>query len=155
MQNTVQKTAMPMAAGILSIISGAGHIIGFIVLLTIGAVWSAMPNFRGYGYFEWPTAVFITLAIILLITGVIIIIGGVYTLRRRYWGWALAAAILAFLPFNLIGLAAIILVALSRREFDWVNVPIQPNPPPQPIPPGQPGQPSQPGQTTIETNKKE
>ena len=144
MQTDVHKTAMPTAAGILSIISGAGHLIGFIVLLTMGIVWSAVPEFSGYPYFEWPTAVFITLAIILLITGIIIIIGGVYTLRRRYWGWALAAAILSFLPFNLIGLAAIILVALSKKEFDWVS---QPPPPPQPPQPVQPAPPSPPTTT--------
>ncbi len=140
MQNNVQKTAMPTAAGILSIISGASHLIGFLVLLVMGIFWSAMPDFRGYPYFEWPTAVFITLAIILLITGIIIIIGGIYTLKRKYWGWALAAAILAFLPFNLIGLAAIILVALSKKEFDRVS---QMPPPPQTpaTPPGPPPQP--------------
>jgi len=138
MQNNVQKTAMPTAAGILSIISGAGHLIAFIVLLTIGVVWVSMPDFRGYPYFEWPTAVFVTLAIIFLITGVIIIIGGVYTLQRKHWGLALAAAILSFIPFNLIGLAAIILVAMSKREFDWVDVPPQVPPAPPTSPPAPP-----------------
>ena len=34
------------------------------------------------------------------------------------WGIALAGAIAAFLPFSLLGIAAIVLLALSKEEFE-------------------------------------
>ena len=149
MQTSVNKTAMPMAAGILSIISGAGKIIGFLVLLAVGFFVIAAER-SGYSYVPaelQTTGVFIGFAIVLLVFGVISIVGGVYTLQRRNWGFSLTAAILAFLPFNLLGLAAIILVAMSKREFDVVNLPPQTPPPMAPVPPGQPNPPSPPVNT--------
>jgi hypothetical protein len=139
MQTNVHRTAMPTAAGILSIISGAGHIIGFLALIFVG-IFFTVADRRGYSYIpaEMPTtAFFVILAIIVLVFGVIILVGGVYTLQRKHWGLALTAAILAFLPFNLLGLAAIILLALSKREFDLVNIPPQAPPTTPPSPPSQ------------------
>ena len=153
MQTSVNKTAMPTAAGILSIISGAGKVIGFLVLLAIGFFAIAAER-SGYSSIpaEFQTKwFFIGFAIVLLVFGVISIVGGVYTLLRRNWGFSLTAAILAFLPFNLLGLAAIILVAMSKREFDWVNLPPQTPPPVAPVPPGQPNPPPPPINT--DTNK--
>ena len=48
------------------------------------------------------------------------IVGGIFALRRRVWGLALAGAICAFLvPAGFIlGILAIIFVAMGKREFE-------------------------------------
>jgi hypothetical protein len=53
-----------------------------------------------------------------LITGVLAIVGGIYSLKRKSWAWSLTGAIASFLPFNLLGLTSIILLAMSKKEFE-------------------------------------
>jgi hypothetical protein len=109
------ETAMPTVAGILTLISGGLRLLGIPVLILIGFFIEASP--RADIRFQHPWIIISIAAILLVIGGVLAVIGGIYTLRRKYWGWALTGAIFAFLPFNLLGLASIILVALSKREF--------------------------------------
>lgn len=133
MQNNFQKTAMPTVAGIFSIVLGAFQAVGFLGLVVAG-LFVAIADRRGYYYVpaELPTrSGFVVLAIIMLILAVISIIGGIFALQRRNWGLALAGAITSFLPFDLLGIVPIVLVALSKPEFDWVITP----PPPPPNPP--------------------
>jgi hypothetical protein len=110
------KTAMPIVAGILTLISAAGKIFFSLGLLVAGLSASVIPR-MGYR-FDHPVLWFSIAAFFLVAFGVIAVIGGIFTLQRKRWGWALTGAILAFLPFNLLGLASIILVALSKREFE-------------------------------------
>jgi hypothetical protein len=110
------RTAMPIVAGILTLISAAGKIFFGLVLLVAGLSASVFPR-MGYRI-DHPALWFSIAAFFLVAFGVIAVIGGIFTLQRKRWGWALAGAILAFLPFNLLGLASIILVALSKREFE-------------------------------------
>jgi len=47
------------------------------------------------------------------------IVGGIYALRRRIWGLALAGSICALLgPWALLGILAIIFVSLGKGEFE-------------------------------------
>ena len=46
------------------------------------------------------------------------VVTGVLCLRRKHWRWALAGTIAAALSMLLMGLPAVILVALSRDEFE-------------------------------------
>jgi hypothetical protein len=110
------KTAMPTVAGILTLISGGGKILFGLGVFIAGFFVTLAPrmNYR----FQNPVLVFSIIAVLFLAVGVLAVIGGIYTLQRKKWGWALASAILALLPFNLLGLASIILVALSKREFE-------------------------------------
>jgi hypothetical protein len=110
------RTAMPIVAGILTLISAAGKILFGLGLLIAGLFTSVIPrmNYR----FDHPALWFSIAAFFLVAFGVIAVIGGIFTLQRKRWVWALTGAILAFLPFNLLGLASIILVALSKREFE-------------------------------------
>lgn len=58
------------------------------------------------------------LAVLLIVFGVVAIGGGICALRRRAWGFALAGSICAvFSPGTLLGIAATVLVAVSRGEF--------------------------------------
>ena len=56
-------------------------------------------------------------SIVLIVVGIIAIAGGVSTLRRRNWGLALAGSILAVPGIPPAGVFALILVAMSRKEF--------------------------------------
>ena len=116
MQPESPKTAMPIVAGILTLISGGLKLLGVVVIIIAGFFVSFAP--RMPDRFQHPLVLFSIIGILLLISGVIAVIGGVYTLRRKNWGMSLTGAIFAFLPFNLLGLASIILLALSRREFE-------------------------------------
>ena len=55
----------------------------------------------------------------LIVIGVVAIVGGVYALRRRIWGLALAGSICALMgPWAILGILAIIFVALGKSEFE-------------------------------------
>jgi hypothetical protein len=54
---------------------------------------------------------------ILVVLGIIAITGGISAIKRKSFGMSLAGAICAFIPFNILGLLAIIFVSLGKREF--------------------------------------
>jgi len=121
----MEKTWKPTTAGILSIVAGAFGVIGGIRLAMIGTIVG-----RLLGVIPLPdlTSIILpalggiigALAAILLALGIVAIIGGIYALKRRKWGLALAGAICALLippPFAL-GILAIIFVAMGKREFE-------------------------------------
>jgi len=115
MDNNAPKTAMPIVAGILSIISGAFKLLGLLGLLAAGFLMPFSATRMNVGN---PIAFFAVVGVLLLILGVLAVVGGVYTLQRKNFGLSLAGAIAALLPFNLLGLASVILVALSRKEIE-------------------------------------
>lgn len=60
---------------------------------------------------------FLSISILLNIAGILAIAGGIYALRRKKWGLALAGSIAALSPMLLPGIAAIVLTARSKKEF--------------------------------------
>ena len=97
------KTWKPTAAGILSIISGT-----FIV-------WYRLSELIRIG--SSPVGI---------ILGLIAIVGGIFAIRRRVWGLALAGAICAIVPPHpwgfliwtpVLGILAVVFVVSSKREF--------------------------------------
>jgi hypothetical protein len=145
----MKKTGVPIAGGIISIVVGA---IGLLIVITLGiglGIAFASPNL----YFDnrmMPafTGVFIIVGIVIyFILNAITIAGGVFALQRRMWGFALAGAICSFLSGWgwMFGVAAIVLISISKSEFDYVIPPPPPSavvpppisPPPSPPPPAQ------------------
>jgi hypothetical protein len=59
----------------------------------------------------------IVLVILSLVEATFPIIGGIFALQRRRWGWALAGSIVAILGTLPLGVASTIFVAMSRDEF--------------------------------------
>lgn len=118
----MQKTWMPTTAGILDIISGSFGALCGAVLLVLGTADGSSVAFYDVGMPQLaPAAIlalFLTLAIPLVVIGILAIVGGIYALRRKNWGLALAGSIAAFFPSWLLGIAAIILTALSKDEFE-------------------------------------
>jgi len=110
---------MPTAAGVLDIVSGAVRLVAVIGLVISMIAAGDFLVFTGLGAW-YPLNVMTLLWIItvpLAITGVLAVIGGVFALQRRKWGLALAGSIAAFLPFGILGIAAIVFTALSRDDF--------------------------------------
>ena len=116
----MEKTWMPKAAGILDIVAGALSFIGltfaFFGILVLGAMEGGnMPA-------ETPANLILTVIVILAIFAIIAdalaIVGGIFALQRKKWGLALAGSIAAFLASWPLGIAAIVLTALSKKEFE-------------------------------------
>jgi hypothetical protein len=118
----METTWMPKVAGILNIVSGAFGL--FIVL--IWALWFAFISFVGpmntSEFHDFPISIMaiilVPIGIFLLAAGILAIIGGIYALRKKKWGLALAGSIAAFFGSSQLGVAAIIFTALSKKEFE-------------------------------------
>jgi hypothetical protein len=108
-----KETWMPTTAGILDIIAGSCGLIASLVFVSLGGIMRFVPNVPTY---LWP--IFTALSVPIATIGILAIIGGVYALRRKVWGLALAGSIAAFFPSWILGLTAIVLTALSKNEFD-------------------------------------
>lgn len=109
----MERTWKPTTAGILGIIAGAIAVILGLVLAVaggiLGTILGAFIPFIGgavAGVFALP-----------LIVGIVAIIGGVYALKRRSWGFALGGSICALFCVFFLGIPAIIFVILGKGEF--------------------------------------
>jgi hypothetical protein len=116
----MEKTWKPTTAGILTIIAGClGLLIGMglaIGLGIAGTLIDMIPGFPGAGFL-------VLIAVPGIILSIVAIVGGIYALKRRLWGLALAGAICALLftlPFLgwILAILAIIFVSLGKREFE-------------------------------------
>ncbi|MBC8273859.1 MAG: hypothetical protein H8E40_02665 [Chloroflexi bacterium] len=108
-----KKTWMPMTAGILAIVSGGFGLIGALAFIFVGGVMRFVPDVPP---FLWP--IFTALAVPFAIVAILAIVGGIYALRRKIWGLALAGSIAAFFSSWVLGIAAIVFTALSKNEFE-------------------------------------
>jgi hypothetical protein len=130
MATTAPRTWKATTAGILNIVSGS-----FNGLLAIMIVIAVILYFAAGGLAAMimdmipPADVpFVMPLIVPMMAGALVvsvaaavfpIMGGVYALQRRKWGWALAGSIIAiFSRLSLLGLLATIFVALARDEFE-------------------------------------
>jgi len=114
------------AGGILSIIAGAFEIIvgGVLVVWRIVGrlpFWESprllLPNCGGAFIMHMFPMWMIIGGGILVVLGIIAIAGGISAVKMKSFGLSLAGAICAFIPFNILGLLAIIFVSLGKREF--------------------------------------
>jgi hypothetical protein len=115
--------------GILSIISGAIGVIGAFFLLLFTTIFGFVftdPYFGvtdGTEVLSFLATFYGGLGVILLIFSIVAIIGGVYAIKKRLWGMALAGAICGLLTFWPTGIAAIILISLGKNEFNKPTLP--------------------------------
>ena len=121
------------AGGVLSIVVGAPEMIfgAVVTALTMSGVIPGvfqLPWWMPGNRFEihiMPS--FTYLGVPLLVLGIIAIVGGVSALRRKSFGLSLAGAICALagavcaLPSHILGILAVIFVALGKREFGAVR----------------------------------
>ena len=120
----MKRTWKPTAAGIINIVVGIFTVfavfVGAVVLVGAGGGFLAMS--RAYqtipvwlsGFLQGMS---IIVAIFIIAASAVPIIGGVYSLQRRNWGWALAGSIIALLGTSVPGIVSTVLTAMSRDEF--------------------------------------
>ena len=90
--------------------------IGGLVIVTGGAFAGGLLGQLGVPFMQQLIG---GIAGVLIVLGVVAIVGGMYALKRKAWGLALAGTICAFLtpPLGFLGLLAIIFVVLGKDEF--------------------------------------
>ena len=114
----MERTSKPTVAGILSIISGILGLIVTIRLIGI-AVTSGAMNIPGTEAVPEYVSILIWITTIpSLSIGVLALIGGIFAVQRKKWQWALAGSIAAVFAFLPLGIAAVILTAQARNEFE-------------------------------------
>ena len=118
------------AGGVLSIIAGTSQVISGVSL----AVIVLFPGYLGYAQFKmlflpflpgaWRETIEFGPTLIMVgcigVLGIIAIVGGIFAIRRKSVGMSLAAAISALLS-GLLGILAVIFVALGKRKFSTVR----------------------------------
>ena len=112
----MEKTWKPTVAGILSLVAGALGIIIGIAVATIGAIGCGVWGEMGLPFIG---RLAVTATAAPLVLSAVAIVGGVYALKRKVWGLALAGGICALLipPAFVLGILAIIFVAMGKDEF--------------------------------------
>ncbi len=121
----MERTWKPTTAGILTIIAG-GLGIGAGAWMTLAAIplglGSAMAGaIKDLGIISGLLAglagVIGIIGAGLIGVGAVAVVGGIYALRRKTWGFALAGTILATICSTPLGVLAIIFVSMGKREF--------------------------------------
>jgi len=105
----MERTWKPTTAGILNIGAGTLSFCVWIPLLVITLTLPGVVTVSGW--------ILVAVGIICFAFGVVAIIGGYFSLRRRIWGLALAGSIAALLTTLILGVLSIVFVSLSKREF--------------------------------------
>jgi hypothetical protein len=106
----MEKTWKPTTAGILSIVAGVLNlIVGIALAATDVMLLGPIIGLPVLG----------PIAAVLIVLGIVSLVGGIFAIQRRIWGVALAGAICALFPppVIILGILAIVFVALGKREF--------------------------------------
>ena len=125
METTVPKTWKPVTAGILNITAGAisaSCAIGLVFAIAFIDTWrflvDMVPPEDLPFIAPFVSAVLIILLVLSIIHAVFPIVGGVFALQRRRWGWALGGSIIAIVGVFPLGVLSTIFVAMARDEFE-------------------------------------
>ena len=109
-----RRSGILTAGGVLAIISGALGIIGGLSLIAVLAWGASRPEYYlaglGVAYMVWGA--------ILIILGVLAILGGRRALAMTSFGWAITGGIASVLCGGVLGILALIFIAMSKREFE-------------------------------------
>ncbi len=130
-----EKSGLVTAGGVLSIVAGIFQINNGAVLVaffltqarSIGQVmpsWWFIPLLPGFWADYWdihyftygPPIWLMIVGVLFLSLGILAVVGGISAVRRKRFGLSLAGAISA-LGSGLLGIVAVISVALGKREF--------------------------------------
>jgi hypothetical protein len=115
----MERTWMPKVAGIISILAGVINLFTTFLLLISAFAVQGMAAFLAIPLWL-PINASVALLFVgfpFLTCGVLSLIGGVYALQRKNWGLALVGAIMSFFPYCILGLVAVVLIAISKDEF--------------------------------------
>ena len=109
------KTRKPKIGGILTIFSGALGLLGIVSYsIGLGDVGS------GFGKGDMPPfvpSIIFGMPIPAIVIALLAIVGGILAVLRKRWRWSLTGSIAAVLSLIILGIPAIVLIALSKDEF--------------------------------------
>ena len=110
MENEVPKTAMPMVAGIFCIVSGVFRFFSIFAVMFLMLFTAVIPAHN------WWIPIFMLsiIGILLLITAVLSVVGGIYAIQRKNFIVAVVGSVASLLPFEALGIAALVLVIQER-----------------------------------------
>jgi hypothetical protein len=115
--------SMPTAGGVLDIVAGSLGLVGTIFLLVFGDIFgsrvlkTSFPS-SVWQHWGWPIVIVGIASILFMVIDIPAITGGVFALQRKHWGWALAGAISALIASRILGIIALVFIALTRKEFE-------------------------------------
>ena len=123
--NDSDRIGFLSAGGVLSIVAGAFEVNGGGIMLASAKLGV---QFRLWDFALYPgiwlehiipvdSPWFIIMGGLLVVLGIIAILGGIWALRRRSFGLSLAGAV-CILPLGILGIVAIVCIALAKREFE-------------------------------------
>ena len=124
----METTWKPIVAGVINIVVGVFTLLGMfiisIILVGISGSMFALSRvadliplwLSSFGQF-----VTVIIAISLIVFSALPLIGGINSVQRKNWGWALTGSIVAILSSAIFGIASTVLVSLSKNEFEKDN----------------------------------
>jgi len=126
MVTAAPRTWKATTAGVLNIVAGGLNGLGALgIIIAISAFGRLSPIIMDFLPPEQASSItpiiipILVASLVLNIAGTVFpIIGGVYALQRRKWGWALAGSIIAIFRSSILGILATIFVAMARDEFE-------------------------------------
>jgi hypothetical protein len=115
----MERTSKPTTAGILNIISGVLGILGsFFFIIAFSAVSTFMGTPEMAGVPEFVPGIILVMGVPIFLISVLALVGGIFGVQRKYWGWSLAGSIGAIIVFLPLGIASTVLVSQSKGEFE-------------------------------------
>jgi hypothetical protein len=119
----MKRTGMPMIAGILNILAGCLSLLGGGLVAWMVTLILYSPDWYWDGVVGVPVLVIWLVFMPYLVISALAIAGGIYSLKRRFWGLTLAGSICALLTIwaGVLGIVSIIMVIAAKREFDNMN----------------------------------
>jgi hypothetical protein len=115
----MEKTGKPTTAGVLNIITGGLGILGSFFYIIGFSAFTSMMSLPGMGDIPgFMPGIILAMGVPSLLIAVLALVGGVFDLQRKHWGWALAGSIAAILSFLPLGIASTVLTAQSKGEFE-------------------------------------
>ncbi len=110
--------------GVLSIVAGGVGVFWAVFLVFVNTWFEYSTHVNESQYDDFFSFIFFFYAVIgtiVLFISVLGIIGGIYALRRKRWGLALAGAIASCLTFLPCGVPAVVFVSMGKPEFSANN----------------------------------
>ncbi len=114
--------------GVLSIVSGALGILSGLSMVAFGLFFKWIMMFGEYTSYEEQISIdqmgtffgvlYGVMGGFWVLFGALALVGGIYALRKKLWGLALAGAIGGIITFFPIGIVAVIFTAMAKPEFD-------------------------------------
>ena len=110
---------MPKTSGILNIVAGSLSLLA-LLFFGLGIMFFSIAGTSNTGMpigINEIMIIFWVITVPKVLLSILAIIGGVYALKKRVWGLALAGSIAAILSAFLMGIASTIFIIMGKDQF--------------------------------------